>query len=247
MSNRETRVQEDVDRLRARLLLMCAAVGPALDGACAALLSGSREKARGVLDGDADINALEMEIDEMALPFLACHQPVAQDLRFSVAALRMVIDLERIGDEAAYIAEHALILRDCRPAPDLGLLRPLADQARSFYARAVEAFRDFDADKSLALCRGIDEGARLEMLALQGIIDYLRRPEAGGAGARPEAGLHMILAGRALNRIYRRAANMAEQTFFIVKGANIKHLDRMPGREARQAASGAGPAATRQD
>ena len=115
MNSKETQLQQGLTQLRTRLLVMGAAVGIAVDEACAALESGNTGRAIAVVDGDAAINALENEIDEMALSLLVRNQPMAQDLRMVVGALRMVIDLERIGDEAAGIAERSIILREKLP------------------------------------------------------------------------------------------------------------------------------------
>ncbi len=194
----------------------------AVDEACSALAAGNMGRASAVVDGDAAINALETEIDDMALSLLVRNQPVAQDLRFTVAALRMVIDLERIGDEAASIAERALILHGPLPDPILEAVNVLMEEAKSLYKRAVETFREADPEKALALCRSDDESTQMEVRALQHIMDYFCLSAAGQDG-QPYAGMHGILICRALNRICRRSANIAEHTYFILQGVNMKH------------------------
>ena len=98
--------------LRTRLLVMFAHVGIALDESGKALAQDDAARALAVQEGDAVIDDLENEIDELCLRVMARLQPVAGDLRFVVAALRMVVDLERIGDEAAAIAERVLLLHE---------------------------------------------------------------------------------------------------------------------------------------
>ena len=105
--------------LRTRLLVMSAAVGIALDESFRALDERSPARAAAVIDGDNVIDDLEDEIDEQALCLLARTQPVACDLRFVVGALRMVADLERIGDEAVSIAEQAILLQDLGQRPEM--------------------------------------------------------------------------------------------------------------------------------
>ena len=223
MNTKETRLQHELAGLRTRILVMCAAVGIALDKSRAALEQGGQEQVAAVLEGEAAINSLEMEIDEMALTILACNQPVAQDLRFVVGSMRMVLDLERIGDEAANIADRALILHEALPAAGMDIVHSLMDMAIALYNRAVESFRTFDAEKAMALCRESEVSGRRDVLAVQRMVDFLccREEEASWA---PQAGLHGLLACRALNRICRRSVNIAEQTFFIARGENIKHL-----------------------
>jgi phosphate transport system protein len=229
MSEKETQLQQCIDRLRTRLLVMCATVGIALDDACAALTGGDAERARAVPDGDAVVDALENELDETVLSLLALHQPAAQDLRFVVAALRIVIDLECIGDEAAAVAECVLNLRTPLPDPVREHTAMLADAAVTLYTKAVEAFRAGDTRTALQLCGGEAESTRLEVQALRGVTEYFSL-DGHGIG-KSCAWMHSILICRSLNRICRRAANISEHTVFIVKGVNVKHAVCATGKK----------------
>ena len=229
MNTKETQFQQSITQLRTRLLVMCASVGIALDEACAALADGNLGRAVAVVDGDGAINGLETEIDEMALTLLVRNQPVAQDLRFVVAALRMVSELERIGDEAASIAERTLILNAPLPEPVMKSVTPLMELAVSLYKKATEAFRDGEPEKAWQLCRSEDESTQMEVRALQGVMDYFCLNNNDGRSGQAYVGMHGILICRALNRVCHRAANIAEQTYFIVRGENIKHA---PGPQA---------------
>jgi len=225
MNGKETQLQQMLTRLRTRLLVMSASVGIAVDEACAALIEGNMGRASAVIDGDEVINNLENEIDDLALALLARNQPVAHDLRFVVASLRMVIDLERIGDEAASIAERALILHSPLPPAVMDTISALMHSANALYKNAVECFRSGDAEQALKLCRNDDdEITQQEVIALQSLMDYLYTiPEQGGGIGQSYAGMHGILICRALSRICRRSANIAEHAYFIVTGLNIKH------------------------
>lgn len=210
--------------LRTRLLVMCATVGLAVDDACKALLDGDAPRASAVIDGDAAINSLENEIDEMALSILARTQPVARDLRFVVSTLRMVLDLERIGDEAAGIAERAILMQGLQQPRIMDDVRALMETARKLYADSVAAFREGDLELALAVSRGDDEAAQMEVRIFQRLMqDPDARIDAHMA-------IHIILIARALNRIWRRAANVAEHTYFILEGVSIKHkkMDEIP-------------------
>ena len=105
-------LQQLLVTLRTRLLVMCASVGIALEEAGKALAANDPGRAAAVIESDAAIDALENEIDEMALRLLARSQPVAGDLRFVVTSLRMVVDLERIGDEAVSMSEQAILMQN---------------------------------------------------------------------------------------------------------------------------------------
>ena len=220
MREKETQLQHMLTRFRTKLLVMGAAVGIALDEACAALEQANAGRAAAVVDGDDAVNAMENELDELALAILVRNQPVAQDLRFVVGALRLVIDLERIGDEAASIAERTVTMGEPLPAEIMDAVLPLMHSANALYRQAMDAFRSGDGDAALALCRDDDETAQQEVAALQRIMDVF----CGGTRRSPGyMGMNGILICKSLNRICRRCANIAEHTYFIAQGVNIKH------------------------
>ena len=166
METKETQLQQMLTQLRTKLLMMGAAVGIALDEAGAALMEGNAGRAAAVVDGDAAINAMENEIDELALSVLVRNQPVAHDLRFVVGALRMVIDLERIGDLAENIVEYG---------------ESIEDKGTKFSQEAYEEMRIM-GDKTLeTLATGLDVFAKRDrsrvpqVAALEQEIDDLKR------------------------------------------------------------------------
>ena len=223
MQEKETQLQQMLTQLRTKLLMMGAAVGIALDEASAALKEGNSVRATEVVGGDSAINAMENEIDELALSLLVRNQPVAQDLRFVVGALRMVIDLERIGDEAASIAERTIALKEPLPDAVMQAVEVLMHSAISMYVQAMDAFRTESKTASLKLCHADSEIASQEMSALQHVMDsFCGEPDERSKGTGYE-GMNSILICRSLNRICRRCSNIAEHTYFIVDGINIKH------------------------
>ena len=216
MTMQETHLQHLLVTLRTRLLVMCAAAGIALDDACRSLLDGDSGRATAVIDGDSALNALENEIDDKALSLLARSQPVARDLRFVVSALRMGGDLERIGDEAASIAERTLLLQGTRLplAEDMGALMELV---KKLYADAVASFRDNDKELALVASRGSLAATQVETRIMQALM------QRTGQDFEPEAAIHALLITRSLNRIWRRATNIAEHAYFVAEGISIKH------------------------
>jgi phosphate transport system protein len=222
MNGKETQLQQALIHLRTRLLVMAATVGIAVDDACAALTAADTERAYAVVDGDSVVDALENEIDEAALSLLVRYQPVAQDLRLVVAAQRIVIDLERIGDEAVSIADRVLSLREPLPEPAVKSVSFLAHSANDLYKKAVDAFREGNSRAALELCRGDEESSRTEARALGRIMDSFSSD--GKKIGQSYAGMHSILICRSLNRICRRAANIAEHTYFTVEGVNMRHM-----------------------
>lgn len=221
----ETHLQQMLVTLRTRLLVMCASTGLALEDACIAFREGDVGRASAVIDGDAAINELENEIDEKALSLLARAQPVAVDLRFVVSTLRMVGELERIGDEAASIAERTIIMQGLNTTPLMADLCTLMDLVRKIYNDAVCAFRDGNKELALAVVREDDTASLMEMRIIQRLMQA-REPAQGQDSAQtidPQVAMHVILVTRALNRVWRRATNIAENAYFVLQGVSLKH------------------------
>ncbi len=222
MTQHETHLQYLLEQLRIRLLVMCVTVEEVVTHACVALRDGNIELANAVIDADSKIDALENEVDEMALSLMARSQPVARDLRFVVSSLRMVVDLERIGDEAAAIAERVLLLQDAPHPPVSNLMLQMLELAKQALHDAISAFREEDVDLALQVCRNKDDILQLEVHILQKLMNNLTET----ANAKGDAGwptLHTILIARSLSRIFGRASNIAEHCYFMKEGVSIKH------------------------
>ncbi len=217
MAAPENQLQQMLVTLRTRLLVMSATVGIALDDACKALREGDIGRASAVIDGDGCINELENEIDAKAISLLARTQPVACDLRLVVSALRMVVDLERIADEAASMAERTLLMEGM----DLGHVKDdlykLMDITCKTYKDATDAFQASSPDLALKVRQYEDDAALLDVRIMHKLLQLLDK------GAEPQKTIYIILISRSLNRIWRRAMNLAEHTYFIYAGVNIKH------------------------
>lgn len=213
-------LQQLLVTLRTRLLVMCASVGIALEEAGKALAANDPGRAAAVIESDASIDALENEIDEMALRLLARSQPVASDLRFVVTSLRMVVDLERIGDEAVSMSEQAILMQDMPGFSVIPHVRELYVSAREAFENAVRVFRENDAQGALIMSRGDDEAVQTEVRIIQGLMEGLSDPQSS---LEPHQAMHIILVTRSLTRIWRRSVNIAEHVYFISRGESLKH------------------------
>ena len=136
---------ERLENLRRRLILMGSEVEKQIRSAIEALTEGSVEKARTVIARDEDIDRLEHQIEEETIQLLALEQPVAIDLRFLVAVLKINNDLERIGDHAVNIAEGAVRLAGKVPfQPAIGL-RSMSEMVQRMLRESLDAFIARDA------------------------------------------------------------------------------------------------------
>ncbi len=217
MSMKESQLQQMLVTLRTRLLVMSAMVGLALDDACKAFKEGDVGRASAVIDGDSAINDMENEIDAMALSILARTQPVACDLRLVISALRMVLDLERIADECARMAEITVLLGDTNiDEPEvIQEISQLMKTARNIYTAAIDAFREGDAKKALRVRQHEDEAALLDVRIMHRLT-HNNKIDA-------HISIHLMLISRTLNRVWRQSMNLAENTYFIYAGENLKH------------------------
>jgi len=211
----------ELELLTEKLLRMAALSRKALADALKAFSERDAALAREVIDRDAEINRMECDLDETSLRLLALEQPVALDLRRVVGTMRMTIDLERVGDEALHVAERAIFLSHLPPAPVPAHLDELAFRVSEMLDKAISAFQGGDTDLAQEVCR-LDAGtADLNVLVLK---DALRQVEQSACTAPSlERSIHEVVAGRSLERIGDKAANIAEAVIFIIKGVSLKH------------------------
>lgn len=218
MNSQETFIHQRMDNLRVRLLTMGAKTQQALEDACLAIQNRDLPRAAAVLDGDTDIDNLENEIDEASLNILARTQPVARDLRFIMAAVRMVLDLERIGDESVTIAERLMLNEHQVPSSVEKELFQLMERAREMLQKTLTAFREEDAATALAVSHYDDETAQFMVTIFQKLMTDVQEQKVAAWDS-----MHIILITRALDRICRRAENIAEHTYFMIQGISLKH------------------------
>lgn len=214
----ERQFHKQIDDLNIKLLQMAAYAERAVADACRALATRNDELAEQVIEKDAEINAIENEIDEFSLTMLAREQPVARDLRFITGIRRAVIDLERIGDEAVNISEKTVYLSKLSDTPHSAMLEELVEIAKDMLHLSIEAFKEQNADKAADVCRMDYKADDLNVRILKKTMDDMVTEVTGVRRA-----INTILAARSLERIGDLATNLAETTIFIVEGVSVKH------------------------
>lgn len=212
------RLKRDIDRLKTNILSLSAVVEEAVQKAMLATERRDPVLAQSVIQGDKRIDVLEVELEEECLKILALHQPVAMDLRFIIAVLKINNDLERIGDLAVNIAERAVYLADHEDVTPPPTLSDLADKTQNMLHKSLDAL--VNADTALAK----------EVLATDDEVDALHRGMYGRVQKRAEekpkevAGLFQWLSvSRYLERIADQATNIAEDVIYMMEGEIIRH------------------------
>lgn len=205
------RFNEQLEQLNVGLIKMGALCEEAISAACKALLEGDRDMGEKAADLEREIDGREREIENLCMDLLLRQQPVAGDLRTVSAAMRMIADMERIGDQAADIAE---IARDLR-ANALGGALPMADLAREAVGMVTESVDSFvRRDQGLAHAV-IQRDDKVDALFL-GIREALTRQIA--AGAPGDVCLDLLMTAKYFERIGDHACNIAQRVEFVVSG-----------------------------
>jgi phosphate transport system protein len=176
------------------------------------------DRAREVIIDDITLNRMELAIEEQAFKLLALRQPVATDLRLTVAAMRIATELERIGDQAVNIAERALELNS-RPPLELPIdIKLMADIALGMVRTSIDAFVNQDPKLALQVCQRDVEVDILDDEYIQKLLDSMIQESRWVTRLH-----HFIIVVRNLERIADLATNIAEDIVFIVEGRVIKH------------------------
>jgi len=208
----------DLDQLKKDLLTMGAMVEEATNKAIASLVHRNPALADEVLAGDDAIDRKELEIEDECLKALALHQPVAGDLRFIVAVMKVNNDLERVGDLAQNIAERARFLATHEPidvALDFGRM---VERVRTMLSQSLDALVQQDTVLARKVCAQDDEVDRLFQQMFSTLQELMqRRPDT------IERAVHTLSVARHLERIADHATNIAEDTVFMVEGEIIRH------------------------
>ncbi|GFK92833.1 Phosphate-specific transport system accessory protein PhoU [Fundidesulfovibrio magnetotacticus] len=216
----DPRFQKELEQLKVKVLQMAAYTDRALERALNAVLGRDTDLARVVIDSDREINAMECEVDNLCLRLLALDQPVAMDLRFIVASMRLVVDLERIGDEAVNIAEQSILLAQAPTGPVIPELGALSSQVSGMFRTAVNSFREQDIELARQVCAADSLADDLNVKVLKGCME-LESAECGMAGL--DRAIRTVMVARSMERVGDLATNIAEAAIFVVKGVSIKH------------------------
>lgn len=210
--------EQDLRDLREKLLAMGAKVENLIAQSMKALTERDSPLAEKVVAADKDVNRLEVEIDELCRRILALRQPAASDLRLITTALKIVTDLERIGDLAVNIAERSMDLNQVPPlAPYIDTPR-LAELAQQQVKKSLDAFVSGDVTKAEEVLQGDD---LLDALFLKIFNELLAYMMEDSRNIRRATALMFI--AKHLERIGDHAMNVAEMVVYMVRGKDIRH------------------------
>ncbi len=211
-------LQREIENLKKRILHLSAVVEESVQRAVRALDQRDGSLAKRVIEDDIEIDKLEVDVEEECLKILALHQPVAIDLRYIIAVLKINNDLERIGDLAVNIGERAAFLSTQEKLKIPFDFSGMTGKVQSMLKRSLDALVKMDtnlAREVLASDDEVDAMNREMYIQVQGGIR--RHPE------RLESLIHALSASRHLERIADLATNIAEDVIYMIKGEIVRH------------------------
>jgi len=223
----ETHFQQELNQLKSELLRMAGLAERAISNAIEALVKRDTPLAEKTIREDFQINDLELFIDDHCVKLLALHQPMAADLRFITSAMRINIELERIGDLAVNIAERVISLNQepqLKPYIDIP---EMAGITQKMLQDVLNAFVNRDADLARSVCERDDRVDGLNDQVFRELLTYMM--------SDPKTitrGVHLLIVTRCLERIADHTTNIAEGVIFMAKALVIKHhADASPAKK----------------
>lgn len=216
-----TAFEDAMKRLKASIVQMAGAAETQLDGALSCLTQRNPEQARAIVESDARLDSYEHEIEANCMRMLVLRQPVADDLREVIAALKIAGNLERVGDHAANTARRAAAVAEFPESPAMSTLPNLGRLVRQRLTTAVDAYVDGDVELALRVWRTDDEVDELYTSLCESINQSAARlPEMFTAH------MHLLFIAKSLERIGDHATNIAEVVHFVSTGRPL--LDERP-------------------
>jgi phosphate transport system protein len=218
--------EAELQRLRDRILLMGRKVEEIIKGSMRALVERDSTLAQRMIQADRRINQLELSIDQMCLAILARRQPVASDLRFITIAMKLVTDLERIGDLAVNLSERVIELNAEPPLKPYVDLPRMATEVEEMVHAALESFVTGDAEGAEAV---IKRDAVVDAYYAQIFRELLTYMMEDAKNIFRATRLQSI--AKYLERIGDHATNLGEMVIFNVRGKDVRHTGNLAAED----------------
>ncbi len=213
-------LEKELSDLKERLLTMGSVVEAQVARSIKSLVDRDSDLARKVIDADHEVNRMEVEIDEECIRLLALRQPEAGDLRFITTAMKIVTDIERIGDLAVDVSERAIELNE-EP-----LLKPyidvprMAKAARNMLKEALDAFVNRNSELAWSVLDEDDFVDELNKQIFRELLTFMIEDPHSISRA-----IRITYVSKYLERIADHATNIAEMVVYLVEGRLIRHMD----------------------
>ncbi len=208
-----SRFDQELDRLNEELIQMGNLVESSIEAAVSALKAQNIDLAQRVVEGDREVNNKEREIEDMAMKLILRQQPVASDLRLISAALRMITDMERIGDQAADISEITIFLADQTYLKELIHIPQMGDATIKMVRESIDAFVRKDLELAVKVIQYDDVVDDLFDVIKEELIEYIRDNKGSS-----EQAIDLMMIAKYFERIGDHAQNIAEWVYYAITG-----------------------------
>ena len=211
--------QRELDKIKKMLLSLGAIVEQRVERIKQAIADRNVDIAKEVIHLDYEIDEMEVEIEEECLKVIALHQPVATDLRFLVAVIKINNDLERIGDQAVNIAQRLVLIAKRPVAPFRFDYSVMADKAEAMLRMSLDSLVNQDIDVAIKVLQMDDDVDNIKDEA------YDRIKQALVDGVTTDIGymINLLLISRHIERLADHATNIAEEVVYMIEGEIVRH------------------------
>lgn len=204
-----------LQELNTELIEMGALIEHAIQSSVEALVEQDAQKARRAIAFDREVDQKEKDIEALCLKLLLQQQPVARDLRLISAALKMITDMERIGDQSADISEIVIFLSSAPYIKPLDLLPKMADATMGMVTRSIDAFVRRDLEMAQGVIQADDVVDGLFSAVREELTGLIREDPANGSQA-----LDFLMIAKYFERIGDHAVNIAEWVVYAITGVH---------------------------
>ncbi len=212
-------LNKEISKLKRSILQLCAMVEENVRRAVESVSKRDVALARQAVAKDGEIDRFEIDVEEECLKILALHQPVAIDLRYVIACLKMNNDLERIGDLAVNIAKRAIHINEFADGDPIMLdFHPMMDRVQVMLKRVLDSLIELNADLAMQVMTEDDELDAMNK-KIQGEVHSLIKNNP----AKVEYYINLLSVSRHLERIGDYATNIAEDVIYLVNGKIVRH------------------------
>lgn len=211
-------LQNEIEKLKKKILSISAHVDQAIDNAVRSLKDRNPKLAKKVIEGDESIDQMEVEMEEECLKVLALYQPVAIDLRYVIAILKINNDLERIADQAVNIAERtsSLVCMEQIEYPDQ--LTSMLDKAHAMLRKSLKALIEMDVQMAREVIDADDEVDDLNREMFDLVLERIKETPDNA-----DCLIMLLSISRHLERIADQVTNIAEDVIYMVEGEIVRH------------------------
>jgi len=211
-------LRRELDKIKKKMLSLGALVEERTRMVVQATVGLDADIAQKIIASDWEVDEMEVEIEEECLKILALYQPVAVDLRFLIATIKINNDMERIGDECVNIAERLMIIAKRPPMQYVFDYTPMSEKVQAMLKASLDALVNLDVDLAFKVITMDDEVDDIQTQAYDHIKEAIKQyPDRVGYL------VNLMLISRHLERLADHSTNIAEEVIYLIEGEIVRH------------------------